>query len=133
MARRRHVKPHDIAHLGDKIRVRRKLEGLLPMRLQAERPQMRWTVDVDRPQEAAIPRELRCVASSGWLSSVRTITVSIRASSILRGAPERGSSRKPSTRSVRKRRRHLPTVIGQRLSRLAVRRKRAQLRMLVGR
>ena len=50
------------------------------------------------------------VASRGRLSKVLTITASMRASSIVRGAPDRGSSCNPSTRRSTKRRRHLPTV-----------------------
>src|SRR4051794_8338147 len=42
--------------------------------------------------------------------SVLAMTASIWASSIVRGAPERGSSRSPSKRCSTKRRRHLPTV-----------------------
>src|SRR5579863_1849389 len=73
---------------------------------------MRCTVETDRPLARAIPRELQCVALSGRLSSVWVITASIRRSSTVRGVPERGSSRKPSSRSDRKRRRHLLTVTG---------------------
>ena len=63
-----------------------------------------------------MPRELQCVASFGRLSNVFTITASTRASSILRGAPLRGSSCSPSTRRSTKRRRHLPTVARSRPS-----------------
>src|ERR1700712_376982 len=60
--------------------------------------QIRCTVLTERPLSCAMPRELQCVASSGWLSSVRVITASIRSSSTVRGAPGRGSSRSPSIR-----------------------------------
>src|SRR4051812_19922065 len=59
---------------------------------------MRCTLDTDTPLAFAMPRELQCVAFWGTLSKVVTITASMRVSSIVRGAPERGSSRKPSTR-----------------------------------
>jgi hypothetical protein len=55
-------------------------------------------------------RVLQCVAAGGWLSSVRTMTLSTTASSILRGTPGRGSSSSPSRPRSTKRRRHLPTV-----------------------
>lgn len=42
--------------------------------------------------------------------NVLTITASMRAPSMVRGAPERGSSCSPATRCSIKRRRHLPTV-----------------------
>lgn len=71
---------------------------------------MRCTVEVESPQALAIPRELQWVASSGRVSSVATITASMRASSIVRGAPGRGSSRSPSSLCAAKRWRHLPTV-----------------------
>ena len=67
-------------------------------------------VEVDRPDARAIPRERHCVAPAGTLCTVRTIVASIRASSIVRGAPDRGASCKPSIRCSAKRRRHLPAV-----------------------
>ena len=71
---------------------------------------MRCTLDTDSPLALAMPRELQWVAFGGKLSRVRTITASIRSSSMVRGAPERGSSCRPSRRCSQKRRRHLPTV-----------------------
>ena len=71
---------------------------------------MRCTLETDRPLSFAMPRELQCVALLGRLSKVVTITASMRASSIVRGAPDLGSSRRPSTRFCTKRLRHLPTV-----------------------
>lgn len=80
---------------------------------------MRWTVETERPLALAMPRELQRVASGGRLSNVRTITAWIRASSIVRGVPDRGSSCNPSRRCSKKRRRHLPTVCRSRPSRAA--------------
>jgi hypothetical protein len=77
---------------------------------------MRSTLETDKPLVFAMPRELQCVAFLGTLAKVVTITASTRASSIVRGAPERASSRRPSTRCWAKRRRHLPTVALPRLS-----------------
>jgi hypothetical protein len=54
--------------------------------------QMRCTVETDNPHALAMPRELQCVALAGTLSSVLTITASMRTSSTVRGAPDRGSS-----------------------------------------
>lgn len=62
------------------------------------------------PVSAAIERVLQWVASRGADSRVRAMTRSTSASPIVRGAPGRGSSSKPSRRWARKRRRHLPTV-----------------------
>jgi len=62
------------------------------MRLEPKARQMRCTVDTDRPLAFAMARELQWVAFSGQLSNVLTITASMRASSTVRGAPERGSS-----------------------------------------
>jgi hypothetical protein len=72
---------------------------------------MRCTLETDSPLSFAMPRELQWVASFGRLSKVFTMVASMRASSIVRGAPLLGSSRRPSTRSCTKRRRHFPTVI----------------------
>jgi hypothetical protein len=71
---------------------------------------MRPTLDTEIPAARAIVRVLQCVAARGRLSSVRTMTLSTFASSIVRGAPGRGSSSSPSTPPSTKRRRHLPTV-----------------------
>jgi hypothetical protein len=75
-------------------------------------PSDRYIEDVSVRLARAMPRELQWVASGGLLSRVRTITASIRASSIVRGVPDRGSSQRPSSRCSAKRRRHLPTVSG---------------------
>jgi hypothetical protein len=84
---------------------------MFPFDAAANARQMRCTVETDKPQARAMPRELQCVASGGTRSSVCTTIASIRASSILRGVPDRGSSRKPSRRcSAKRRRHHLPTV-----------------------
>jgi len=71
---------------------------------------MRCTLEIDTPLALAMLRELQWVASDGSVSRVRTITASIRASSSVRGVPDRGSSRRPSSRCAMNRRRHLPTV-----------------------
>ena len=83
-----HIQPDDVAHLGDKIRIGGQLERLLPGAASGQRRAgFRCTVLTERPLSCAMPRELQCVASSGWLSSVRVITASMRSSSIVRGAP----------------------------------------------
>ena len=58
----------------------------------------------------AIVRVDQWVQCSGVLSKVRVMSASTCASVIWRGVPGRGSSVKPSNRSVRKRSRHLQTV-----------------------
>src|SRR3954451_17300256 len=40
--------------------------------------QIRCTVLTERPLSRAMPRELQCVASSGWLSNVRVMTASMQ-------------------------------------------------------
>ena len=57
-------------------------------------------------------RRLQCVASRGVVSSVRQIVSATSSSPIRRGAPGRGSSRRPSRRCSANRRRHWPTVLG---------------------
>src|SRR6201993_600865 len=74
--------------------------------------QMRWTVMRLIPAATAIERVLQWVAPRGVDSSVRTITSSTCASATWRGAPGRGSSCSPSSRSLTKRARHLPTICG---------------------
>jgi hypothetical protein len=95
VARRRHVEPNHIAYLGHEVRVGRKLEALLPVRLQAERPpyalHRRGRKTAARRHATGTPmrRAFRLAFQRGH---------SMRASSMVRGAPERGSSRKPSQR-----------------------------------
>jgi hypothetical protein len=89
--RRPDVQAHDVAHFGHEVWIGGKLERLHPARWSPKARQMRCTVDTDRPLAFAAPRELQWVAFSGQLSSVLMITASIRASSIVRGAPERRS------------------------------------------
>ena len=60
--------------------------------------QMRCTVETDTPDVLAIERVLQCVASAGIVSSVFVTTSAIFSSPILRGAPQRGSSSRPSKR-----------------------------------
>src|ERR1041385_321139 len=62
------------------------------------------------PLRLAIPRVLQWVASLGLLSKVRVITRSTSLSPIVRGAPGRGSSSRPSPRLATKRLRHFPTI-----------------------
>ena len=52
----------------------------------------------------------QCVASVGVVWSVRSIMAATSSSLMLRGLPERGSSRSPSIRFARNLRRHLLTV-----------------------
>jgi hypothetical protein len=72
---------------------------------------MRPTLEVEMPLCRAMLCVLQCVASGRWLSSVCTMTLSTLLSSILRGAPGRGSSSNPSRPCSTKRWRHLPTVL----------------------
>ena len=74
--------------------------------------QIRPTVDFDNPLWAAIDARDQCVASAGWRSRVATKTCSICSSPIVRGAPGRGSSVSPLSRSSTNRCRHLHTVCG---------------------
>ena len=80
--------------------------------LSANAFQIRPTVDLDNPVSAAIDARDQCVASLGWRSRVATSTSSICSSVIVRGAPGRGSSAKPSSRRSINRRRQIPTVCG---------------------
>jgi hypothetical protein len=74
--------------------------------------QMRFTAIRLIPARLAISRVLQWVAPLGAVSSVRITTCSTCSSVILRGAPGRGSSSKPSKRWATNRCRHLPTVTG---------------------
>src|SRR6185437_674428 len=65
-----------------------------------------------QPTALAIERKLQWVASRGVVSSVRRTISATSSSPIWRGAPGRGSSKRPSRRRSAKRRRHLPTVLG---------------------
>lgn len=58
----------------------------------------------------AMVRVLQCVAPCGIDSNMRAITALTRASSMLRGAPGRGASSRPSMQWSTKRARHLETV-----------------------
>ena len=71
---------------------------------------MRRIVVWEKPVSPAIERIDQWVASAGLERSVRSITAATWSSSIVLGLPGRASSSSPSTRSLRKRRRHLPTV-----------------------
>ncbi len=72
--------------------------------------QMRVTAVWFSPIALAIEHGDQWVASAGFSWRVLTITSSTLSSPILRGAPGRGSSNRPSRRWTTKRRRHLPTV-----------------------
>ncbi len=74
--------------------------------------QMRETAVCDRPASRAMERVLQWVAPAGTLSNVLAITASMRVSSMLRGAPGRGASSRPSSRCSTKRARHFETVCG---------------------
>ena len=71
---------------------------------------MRPTVAGPAPPALAMERVLQRVASRGIDSKVISTTRSTSASPILRGAPDRGSSGRPSHPDATNRRRHLPTV-----------------------
>src|SRR5205823_9600917 len=71
---------------------------------------MRCTVEIDTPEVLAIERVLQCVASAGSVSSVLVTTSAILSSPILRGAPQRGSSSRPSKRLLANRFRQSPAV-----------------------
>src|SRR5271170_7990952 len=72
---------------------------------------MRCTVETDKPDAFAIERVLQCVAWDGIVSRVFVTTSAILSSPILRGAPQRGSSSRPSKRCAANRLRHVKTVI----------------------
>ena len=72
--------------------------------------QMRTTAVWDSPEAAAMLRVLQCVASGGLASSIICTTRSTSSSEIVRGAPQRCSSRKPSTPRSANLFRQRPTV-----------------------
>ena len=72
--------------------------------------QIRPTAERLSPECPAIDARDQCVASRGVDSRVSMTTCSTCASVIERGAPGRGSSTSPSSRSATNRDRHLPTV-----------------------
>ena len=80
---------------------------------------MRVTAVYDRPMSRAMVRVLQCVAFFGTDSNVCAITASTLASSIVRGAPLRGASSRPSKRCSANRLRHFETVCGVTRSRAA--------------
>jgi hypothetical protein len=75
---------------------------------------------MDTPDVLAIERVLQCVASAGIVSSVFVTTSAIFSSPILRGAPQRGSSSRPSKRFLANRFRHSPAVSRERPSVAAI-------------
>jgi hypothetical protein len=76
----------------------------------AKARQMRTTADWLRPVALASERVLQCVAPGGAASRVVVTARSTCSSVILRGAPGRGSSSRPSSPRSAKRRRHSATV-----------------------
>jgi len=82
--------------------------------------QMRCTVEVDTPVALAIERVLQCVAAAGIVSSVVVTTSAIFSSPILRGAPGRGASIRPSSRLTANRLRHVAAVTRVTPSRSAI-------------
>src|SRR5712671_1478537 len=72
--------------------------------------QMRCTVEIDKPEALAIERVLQWVAAAGIVSNVVVTTSAIFSSPILRGAPGRGSSARPSNRLAPNRWRQVATV-----------------------
>jgi hypothetical protein len=73
--------------------------------------QIRPTVERLNPEWAAIEARDQCVASRGVDSRVSATTRSTSSSVIVRGAPGRGSSTSPSSRSATNRARHFPTEL----------------------
>lgn len=100
----------DVAHVLHELRVRRSLNASLRRSYSENAFHMRCTVDVDTPDAWPIPRVLQWVASAGLASSVLTTMASIRSSLILLGAPQGGSSSRPSSRCSTKRSRQRRTV-----------------------
>src|SRR5215213_8386191 len=74
--------------------------------------QISATVVLEIPCLAARPHVDQWVASGGADSSASTTTASMAASAIVRSAPGRGASPRPSRRSWANRRRHFDTVAG---------------------
>lgn len=73
--------------------------------------QIRETADCDMPSASAIERVDQCVSPVGGVwPRVLATSASTCSSVILRGAPERGRSTRPSSRSATNRDRHLRTV-----------------------
>src|SRR6266436_72354 len=82
--------------------------------------QMRCTVEIDKPEALAIERVLQWVAAAGIVSNVVVTTSAIFSSPILRGAPGRGSSARPSSRLAANRLRQVATVTRVTPSRSAI-------------
>ena len=118
--RRAHVQADQVADLLHQVRVGRDLKlsvrhGLSPNARQISRTVV-WLI----PCLSASSRVDQCVASGGALSRVSTTTASITSSPMVRAAPGRGASTRPSRRSATKRLRHLPTVTGLQPSSAAI-------------
>ena len=119
IVRRVHIQSHDVAHLGDQLRIGRQLEGFADVRLQAkgapDAPDHRMTHarrlghGARAPVRLALRRRLQ-----GFDNHRLDRVVGHR-----RGAPTRGSSYNPASRRALNRTRHLATVV------FVVRRRRA--------
>src|SRR5205807_10275477 len=105
VARKLRVTPRTVGKWRNRL-LQDRLEGLY----DEPRPGAPRTI-TDEQVEQVVVRTLESTPR-GVLSSVRTTTCSTCSSVIVRGAPGRGSSYKPSSRSCNKRLRHLPTVLG---------------------
>jgi hypothetical protein len=108
--RRVEAEADNVTHFLNELRIGRKLESLAAMRGQRESIPDAMHCRDGTPDVLAIERVLQCVASAGIVSSVLVTTSVIFSSSILRGAPQRGSSSRPSKRFLANRFRHSPTV-----------------------
>lgn len=72
--------------------------------------QIRCTVETETPAALDIDRVLQCVEAVGIVSRVAITTSATFSKPILRGAPGRGSSTRPSRRRPANRLRHVDTV-----------------------
>ena len=75
---RREVEADDIAHLGDEAAIGDSLKVSSRCGCRPKARQIRCTLEVESPLALALPREDQWVASLGALSSVLTITASMR-------------------------------------------------------
>ena len=114
MVWRAHIEADDVAHLVDKQWIGGQFEGFRTVRLQAEGAPD--ALDAGGGNPARSRHSLREAPMSSALrhrlQGCATITASTLVSSIERGTPGRGSSRRPSSRCAMKRARHLHTVCG---------------------
>ena len=113
------VPADDVADLVDALRIGRQLEGVDRCGLSPNARQIRLIADCDLPTWRASDRVDQWVASVGVVSSVMTNTCSTCSSVMVRAAPGRGSSARPSSRRATNRDRHLVTVGREMPSRVA--------------